>query len=195
MELLEQITYYSEYVRSFGSAAMLIISLSIIMQCHVPMIPFAIVAGVCGYLFGFQQGIILSWGSVVIGSFIAFNVFHFFKLDKFTDKILSRYKILPKLTDKFVMGFILVIHNIPAIPIAVPNMVAAISKISLSRFMTFTAAGLLVPCMLFTGFGAGVDAFLASPGIMTFVPILVIGVFLVLIKLIDVDKVLSRYGL
>ncbi|RQD77932.1 MAG: hypothetical protein D5R97_01280 [Candidatus Syntrophonatronum acetioxidans] len=71
------------------------------------MIPFVIVAGVCGYLFGFQQGIILSWGSVVIGSFIAFiafiafNVFNFFKLDKLTDKILSRYQIQPKLTDKF----------------------------------------------------------------------------------------------
>ncbi|RQD76076.1 MAG: DedA family protein [Candidatus Syntrophonatronum acetioxidans] len=194
MELLEQVTYYSEYVRGFGSGAMLIISLSIIMQCHVPMIPFAIVAGVCGYLFGFQQGIILSWGSVVIGSCIAFNVFNFFKLDKFTDNILSRYQILPKLTDKFVMGFILVIHNIPAIPIAVPNIVAAMSKISLSRFMTFTAVGLLVPCMLFTGFGAGIDAFLENPGILTFVPLLVTGVFLVLIKLIDVDKVLSRFG-
>ncbi len=42
-------------------------------------------------------------------------------------------------------------------------------------FGSATAAGLLVPCMLFTGFGGGIDAFLANPGILTFVPILVIG--------------------
>ena len=193
MELLDQIIHYSQYIREFGSAAMLIICAAIILQCHVPMIPFAIVAGVCGYLFSFQQGILLAWGSVVAGSFIALNVFRFFKLDKFTNKILLRYKVLPKLSDKFVIGFIVIIHNIPAVPIAVPNIVAAMSSISLSRFITFTAIGLLVPCVLFTGFGAGVDAFLVNPGILTLFPILVIIGFLMLIKFIDLDKVLSKY--
>ncbi|QGT99401.1 hypothetical protein SYNTR_0808 [Candidatus Syntrophocurvum alkaliphilum] len=193
MELLDQIIYYSQYIRDFGYAAMLIISIMIIMQCHVPMIPFAIVAGVCGYLFGFQQGIIIAWGSVVIGSFIAFNVFRFFKLDEFTNKILSRYEILPRLNDKFVIGFIVIVHNIPAIPIAIPNIVAAMSKISLSRFISFTAAGLLVPCVLFAGFGAGVDAFLANPGILNLIPIVVIIGFLILIKFINLDKALSKY--
>ncbi len=193
MELLDQIVHYSQIIREFGYAAMLIISVAIIMQCHVPMIPFAIVAGVCGYLFNFQQGMLLAWGSVVVGSFIALNVFRFFKLDEFTNKLLSRYKVLPKLSDKFVISFIVIIHNIPAIPIAIPNIVAAMSNISLSRFITSTAVGLLVPCVLFTGFGAGVDAFFANPGILTFTPILVIIGFLLLIKFIDLDKVLSKY--
>lgn len=193
MELLDQIAYYSEYIKDLGYLAMIIICIAIIMQCHVPMIPFAIVAGVCGFLFGFQQGVLLAWVSVVVGSFIAFNVFRFFKLDQFTDKILARYKILPKLSDKFIIGFIVIVHNIPAIPIAIPNIVAAMSKISLSRFMIFSSGGLLVPCVLFTGFGAGLEAFLTNPGILTIIPIIVIIAFLILIKFIDLEKTLSAY--
>ena len=157
MELLEQVVHYNQYIVGYGYAAFLIISAAIIMQCHVPMIPFAIVAGICGYLFGFYQGMLQAWGSVVIGSYIAFNIFRFLKLDHYTNKVLSRYHKLPKLSDKFVINFIVLSHNIPAIPIAIPNMVAAMSSISTSRFIIFTAAGLLVPCILFAGFGAGVN--------------------------------------
>ncbi len=192
MELLDQIIHYSHYIRSFGQAAVFIICAAIVLQCHIPMIPFAIVAGLCGYLFSFHQGMLLAWGSVVTGSIIAFSVFRFFKLDKFSNQIMTRYQRLPELSDKFVISFIVIMHNIPAIPIAIPNIVAAMSSISLTRFTAFTAVGLLVPCVLFTGFGAGVNAFLENPGVLTSIPILAAAGFFLLIKLINLDKVLEK---
>ena len=193
MELFDQIIHYSQYIKSFGQATIFIISAAIVLQCHIPMIPFAIVAGLCGYLFSFQQGMLLAWGSVVAGSIIAFSVFRFFRLDEFSNQIIAKYQRLPELSDKFVISFIVIMHNIPAIPIAIPNIVAAMSSISLTRFTAFTAVGLLVPCVLFTGFGAGLNAFLANPGILTSIPILVAAGFFLLIKFIDLDKVLEKF--
>jgi len=188
MELLDQICNYSLYIQNFGYAAILILSVTIILHCHIPLIPFAVIAGICGFLFGFQQGIFIAWGSVIGGSFIAFNVYRYFKLDRYTGSILSRFKIMPQIHDKWIISFIMIMHNIPVIPIAVPNIVAAMSKISLSHFLRATAAGLLIPCVLFTGFGAGIETFMTNPSIYTVVPVLVILSSIILLRYVKLDQ-------
>lgn len=193
MELLDQITYYSQFIRDYGYIVMLILSAAIIIQCIIPTIPFGLVAGMCGFLFGFFPGLLLALVSVAIGSLVAVNIYRFFNLGKFAAKILARYKIVPKLSDKIIVGFLVVVHNIPVIPIAVANIVAAISNISRVKFIIATVIGLLVPSILFVGFGAGIEAFLRNPGIITFLPILFISGFLILLRYIDLNKTLSIF--
>lgn len=187
-ENMQDFTFYLQIIQNYGGLAIFAVFLFVILQCHVPIMPFAVLAGVCGFLFGFTEGAFLSWLSVILGCFIAFNVYRFFKLNNLTNRLLARYNIKPKLKDKLVVSFIIISHNIPFIPIAVVNILSAISEIKLSRFIIATALGLLFPSLLFAGFGAGIGAFVNNPGLVTFIPLLVIAATIILYKQFDFDK-------
>lgn len=189
---MHDFNFYLQLVQSYGYLAILAVFIFIIVQCHVPVMPFAVLAGVCGFLFGFAEGVLLSWIAVVAGCFIAFNVYRFFRLNSLTNKLLARYNIKPKLREKLLISFIIISHNIPFIPIAVVNIVSAISEIKAGRFLMATALGLFVPSVLFSGLGAGVGAFVNHPGIMTFVPLAVIVLTVVLYKRMDLEKYFYR---
>lgn len=187
-EDMPDFSFCMQFIENYGGLATLVVFIFVILQCHIPVMPFAVLAGICGFLFGFTEGAFLSWISVILGCFIAFNVYRFFRLHNLTNKLLDRYSIKTKLKDKLVVSFIIISHNIPFIPIAIVNILSAISEIKLSRFIIATALGLLFPSLLFAGFGAGVGAFVNNPGLVTFIPLLVIAATIILYKQVDFDK-------
>ncbi|HHV15943.1 MAG TPA: TVP38/TMEM64 family protein [Gelria sp.] len=178
MEFID-IVAISEYIKGFGPFALLILFALIVLQCHIPVVPFAVASAVCGFIFGFKWGIAISWISVVIGSTIAFYLYRYLNFGNLTQKILGKRKRMP---EELIFGFIVVAHNIPVIPIAVPNIIAALSKISTPNFVTATALGLLIPSIGFAAFGSGIESFLVSPSYITLLPIVVILLIFYLLK-------------
>jgi len=176
---LYDIAAFSEYIKSFGSYALLLLFALIVLQCHIPILPFGVISAVCGFIFGFKEGIVISWVSVVVGSAIAFYLYRRLKLDNFAQKIIGNRKRMP---EELIFGFIVVAHNIPVIPIAVANIIAALSKISSPKFLLATALGLFIPSLSFAAFGSGIESFLVRPSYLTVLPIVVILVFFYLIK-------------
>jgi uncharacterized membrane protein YdjX (TVP38/TMEM64 family) len=168
----------SEYIKSYGSFALLLLFALIVVQCHIPVMPFGVVASVCGFIYGFKAGIAVSWISVVMGSIIAFYLYRFLKIDNLAKKILENRRHVP---EELIFGFIVVAHNIPIIPIAVPNILASLSRISASRFIIATALGLLIPSISFVAFGSGIESLLLSPNYLT---LLFIVIFLVVFYLL-----------
>lgn len=165
------IAIISEYIQGFGPYAVLLLFALIVIQCHVPFFPFAAVSAICGFIFGFKWGVVVSWTSVVIGSTIAFYLYRYLNFDKFIEKTIKNKRHIP---EEFIFGFIVVAHNIPVIPIAVANIVASLSKISMPKFIVATALGLLIPSVSFVAFGSGVESFLAKPSYWTLLLIIVI---------------------
>lgn len=169
----------SEYIKSFGSYAVLLLFVLIVLQCHIPLFPFGVVSAVCGFVFGFKAGIAVSWISVVIGSTIAFYLYRRLNFDNLTRKILGNRKRMP---EELIFGFIVIAHNIPVIPIAVANIIAALSKISGPQFVIATALGLFIPSLSFAAFGSGIESFLVSPSYLTLLPIVLILLMLYVLK-------------
>ncbi len=178
MEFTEIVTF-SEYIKGFGSFALPLLFALIVLQCHMPVLPFGIVSSICGFIFGFKGGIAVSWISVIIGSTIAFYLYRFFNLDNLARKILGKRRRIP---EELIFGFIIIAHNIPVIPIAVPNIIASLSKISASKFVVATALGLIIPSLSFVAFGSGIESFLVSPSYLTLLPIVIILLIFYLLK-------------
>lgn len=170
MEIVD-IVLISEYIQSSGSFALLLLFALIVVQCHIPIMPFGIVASTCGFIYGFRAGIIISWLSVVIGSIIALYLYRRLKLNKLAGKILKGRKPMP---EEFIFGFIIIAHNVPVIPIAVPNILASMSRIKTSRFIIATAIGLFIPSVGYVAIGSGVESFLLKPNYLTLVMIILL---------------------
>ncbi|MGR6837094.1 TVP38/TMEM64 family protein [Syntrophomonas erecta] len=176
---LTYIAAVSEYIKGFGLYALPLLFILIVLQCHIPILPFAMISAVCGFIFGFSRGIAVSWISVVIGSMIAFYVYRRLEVSYLVEKIPEKYKQIP---EEFIFGFIIIAHNIPVIPIAVPNILAALSKISTPKFIVATALGLFIPSISFVAFGSGIETFLVNPSYSTFLPIIAIFLIFYLLK-------------
>ncbi|SHH24895.1 Uncharacterized membrane protein YdjX, TVP38/TMEM64 family, SNARE-associated domain [Thermosyntropha lipolytica DSM 11003] len=185
---MHDLNFYLQLVQNYGYLGIIAVLIFIIIQCHVPVMPFAVLAGVCGFWFGFAEGVFLSWISVVLGCLLAFYVYRFFRLNRLTAKLLARYNIKTQLKDKLLISFIIISHNIPFIPIAVVNIVAAVSEIKVSKFLGATALGLLIPSILFSGLGAGIGAFVNHPRLLTLLPLLVVIMTIIFYKKVDWEK-------
>lgn len=188
----DDILIYSEFLNTFGPYALLILILAIILQCHIPLLPFPFISAICGLLFGFQKGVLISWFSVIIGSSIAFHLFRFLKLDQFIQNLLSRYYHGPAIKDKYLFAFIIIAHNIPIIPIAIPNIMASLSKLSFIKFLIATAIGLFIPSLIFAGFGAGIETFLIEPNLLTIIPIIIVIIIVLVLNKVDYKKILNK---
>ncbi len=169
----------SEYIKSYGSFSLLLLFILIVVQCHIPIMPFGVIASISGFIYGFKGGIALSWISVVIGSAIAFYLFRCLKLNNLAKKLLKKQKPIP---EELIFGFIVVAHNIPVIPIAAANILASLSRISFSRFTIATALGLLIPSVSFAAFGSGMESFLLRPNYFNLFFIIIILLVFFLLK-------------
>lgn len=176
---LNDIVAVSEYIKSFGSYAVLLLFALIVLQCHLPILPFGVISAICGFIFGFKGGVAVSWISVVVGSMMAFYLYRRLNLNNLAQRILGNRKGIP---DDLIFGFIIVAHNIPVIPIAVPNIIASLSKMSASKFILATALGLFIPSLSFVAFGSGIESFLLRPSYMTLLPIVIILLIFYLVK-------------
>lgn len=180
MEFAEIVTV-SEYIKGFGVFALPLLFSLIVLQCHIPVLPFGIISAVCGFIFGFKWGMAISWISVVVGSTIAFYLYRRMNLDNLAQKILRKHEHI-SVSEEFIFGFIIIVHNIPVIPIAVPNIMASLSTISTRMFVVATALGLFIPSLGFAAFGSGIDSFLVSPSYLKLFLIVIVLLILLLLK-------------
>lgn len=186
MELMAELEFneivtVSEYIKGFGSFALPLLFALIVLQCHIPVFPFGIISAVCGFIFGFKVGVAISWISVVVGSTIAFYLYRLLNLDNLAQKILGKHKHI-SVSEEFIFGFIVICHNIPVIPIAVPNILASLSKISTPTFVAATALGLFIPSLGFAAVGSGIESFLVSPSYLKLLLIVIILLIFYLLK-------------
>ena len=84
--------------------------------------------------------------------------------------------------EEFIFGFVIIAHNIPVIPIAAANIIAALSKISTPKFVAASALGFIIPSLGFVAFGSGIDSFLAHPSYATLLPVIAILLMFYLLK-------------
>jgi uncharacterized membrane protein YdjX (TVP38/TMEM64 family) len=137
------------YWMQFGHAPILLIFLIAVGFIIFPVLPFKIVIGVLGYIYGTLLGALISWSAATVGSVIIFLLVQLFFL-KQGQAYLLKFKRVEKLKimiEKSPFFAILIARMIPIMPQGLVNVYVALIPI---RLLTYTLASAIgkIPGMI-----------------------------------------------
>lgn len=140
----------AEYLRSFGSSAVLITIMLFVVMTFTIVFPFMILSGAAGIVFGLFWGTIISWSGEVIGALFMF-VFARYFFRHAVEGWISKSRYLKQVDDySAANGFkaLLFARLLPLAPSGIITAVAAISRISFKDFFLATVIGKLPPVVI-----------------------------------------------
>jgi uncharacterized membrane protein YdjX (TVP38/TMEM64 family) len=152
----DEILHWMQY----GDAPVLLIFAAALGFVIVPVIPYKIVIGMLGFMYGPLIGALISWTAASVASVIVFGLTRYL-FQKQGRAYLSKYKKLGKLQaaiEKNPFLTILLARLIPVIPQAVVNVIPAITSISVITFAVASALGKIPAMLLFAFIGSNLFA-------------------------------------
>lgn len=142
------------YVNQFGAFAPLVFFLLFVIQAMLPVFPYLILAAAGGFLFGFQQGILLSWFGALTGASLAYWICRWFGIGNFLNKYYIRCGYdTGKLSPRAAFWTITIIRIIPVVPTPLINVGAALGEVPFPTFLLASAIGKIPAAVLYTGLG------------------------------------------
>ena len=140
----------AEYIKSFGTAGILITLVLFVIMTFTIVFPFMILSGAAGIVYGLFWGTLISWTGEVIGAVFMF-VFARFFFRRSVEGWITKSPYL-KQVDEYsaANGFkaLLVARLLPLAPSGIITAVAAISSISFRHFIAATVIGKLPPVVV-----------------------------------------------
>jgi uncharacterized membrane protein YdjX (TVP38/TMEM64 family) len=133
----------SDYLKSFGSFAIVLGVLAILVQTFIPFCPFMLIAGANVLIFGLFYGFIINYIASCLGAFLAFIFARFFG-HNWVERKLMRYPMIVQFNKRMeTEGFFYVLLGrlIPIFPSSIVNLGAGISKIRIRHFLFATLLG------------------------------------------------------
>ncbi|KEQ22100.1 TVP38/TMEM64 family protein [Paenibacillus tyrfis] len=163
----DEILHWMQY----GDAPVLLIFAAALGFIIVPVIPYKIVIGMLGFMYGPLLGALISWIAASVASVIVFCLARYL-FQKQGRAYLSKYEKLEKLQaaiEKNPFLTILLARLIPVIPQAVVNVIPAITSIPVVTFAVASALGKIPAMLLFAFIGsnlfAGTNKLVLSVGV------------------------------
>jgi uncharacterized membrane protein YdjX (TVP38/TMEM64 family) len=145
-----------EIVKEGGIYAVLIGITLVAMTVFFPIIPFMVLAGVIGAVFGVAQGILISLAGAMVGTMLLF----FLSRYGFKDWAQNKLKQYPKLQEyesyfeKNSFMAILFVRLVPIVPAPVVNIVCGLSKVKWTTFFLASTMGKIPNILIITFAGA-----------------------------------------
>ncbi|NEN84939.1 TVP38/TMEM64 family protein [Paenibacillus elgii] len=152
----DEILHWMQY----GDAPVLLIFAAALGFIIVPVIPYKIVIGLLGFMYGPLLGALISWTAASVASVIVFCLARYL-FQKQGRAYLSKYEKLEKLQaaiEKNPFLTILLARLIPVIPQAVVNVIPAITSIPVVTFAVASALGKIPAMLLFAFIGSNLFA-------------------------------------
>lgn len=146
LTLQHDIPGLTDYISSFGSVAVFIMILLIVLtnMTGLPSVQFVTVNGI---LFGLVPGILISWAGQVIGNVLAFIIMRYVFRHK-AQSLVDKSRWLSQLNGKIDCKLVFFFRAIPYSPNFVVTAFAALSRISFAEHGAATMAGkILAVCM------------------------------------------------
>ncbi len=143
-----------EYIAGYGLFAPFISAALMIFQSVIAPLPAFLITIANGALFGFWWGMLLSWGSAMLGAALCFYIARFLGA-KHIARIVSQ-PVVDK-TDQFIQKYgnyaILIARLIPYIPFDVVSYGAGLTRIRFIGFWLATGIGQLPATAVYTYLG------------------------------------------
>ena len=147
----------------------------------VPIVPFSVVIGIMGYLYGPLAGAMLSWIGAWIAALAMYGLFRFAFRDR-GRALVSRYKGIERwaaMTRDHPFRFVLLSRLAPILPQYAVNIYAAVASIPFAAYAAASAIGKLPAMIIFAFIGRHLSAdwhsLLAVGGVYAFFLLAVYG--------------------
>lgn len=146
--------YVVAYINQFGTCAPLMAFLLFVIQAMLPVFPYILMAAAGGFLFGFQQGILLSWSGALTGACLAYWICRWLGIGSFLNRYYSRFGYnMDKLNPRLAFWTIILARIIPVVPTPLINAGAAMGGVPFTTFLLSSAIGKIPSAVLYTGLG------------------------------------------
>jgi len=146
-----------EYINQFGIFAPAIAFGLFTVQAIIPIFPYVILAAAGGILFGFKEGVLISWLGALTGACLTFWMCRSLGYNKFLERYYHHtgYE-LKQLDTGTAFWTILLARIIPVIPTPLINAAAALGGVSFLNFVASSAIGKMPTAILYTGLGLAI---------------------------------------
>jgi len=194
---LETLHIQREHMQNFVRSHYLVSLLGFMMGYALVVIssfPFSALVNVLGgFLFGTTLGAVLSIIGGTAGAIVSFLMFRYLLGKKLQDQYKHRFASLNNNINRYGARYLLIIHFLVGVPFFVINVLAALTKISLSTFIWTTAVGILPSSFLYAYAGSKLGTIQSIKEIFSW-PIVIIFVVLVSVGLgsVMLDKYRER---
>jgi uncharacterized membrane protein YdjX (TVP38/TMEM64 family) len=140
-----------------GGAYSILISMVLVAICvFVPIVPFPVLAGLIGGIFGTPQGVIITLSGAMIGTLLFFYIARYgFK--EWAQTKIEQYPQVKEYEEKLNKNAfltILLVRLVPIVPSPVVNIVCGLSKVNGLVFFLASAIGKLPNILLLSFAGA-----------------------------------------
>lgn len=140
-----EIAVLADYLRSFGWATVGVILVLYIIMTFCLVIPYLILAGACGMIYGIVWGSVIGWGCEMVSAILLFFYGRYFFRSTVERYIKTNHRLQKIDHYAAVNGFMALFFGrlIPVVPSAVLTSVCSISTIRLKDFILATATGII----------------------------------------------------
>ncbi len=141
MEILKVIdNFINELLNNIGIFAPLLASILIVVESIIPVLPLSVFITVNFVIFGSFFGFVLSWFLTCIGCYLSFTIFRknvkFWFDNKFVQNEEKRIAKWMRVVNKLKLEQLVLLMAIPFTPAFLVNIVAGLSSINKSKFLT-----------------------------------------------------------
>ena len=168
-----------DYIRSFGTYAMLVSIMIVIFINVVAVVPNIFLLAANGIIFGIIPGTIISWLAESIGVIISFFIMRYFGQDGAT-ALIRRSNMLKKVDDysgKNGFKIMIIARSIPFIPSGLITALAAISEIHARDYILATLLGKFPSALIEVSIGHDLASYHDHMLRLTFFVLIAIGVY------------------
>lgn len=146
-----------DYINQFGVFAPAIAFGLFTVQAILPIFPYAILAAAGGIIFGFKEGVLLSWLGALTGACIAYWMCRSLGFNQFLERFYHSTGFdLRQLDTGMAFWTIILARVIPIIPTPLINAAAALGGVSFLNFVASSAIGKMPTAILYTGLGLAI---------------------------------------
>jgi uncharacterized membrane protein YdjX (TVP38/TMEM64 family) len=145
-------SYLLEFVQSESLLAIPISISFVALLVFIPVVPYVVLAGIIGSVFGILLGTVISLMGVGLGTITMFKLARY-GFQGWTQSYLKRYPKIKEYETMFEQNVfigILLARVIPIIPSPIINIIAGLSKVKWSVFLSASLIGKLPAIFLFT---------------------------------------------
>lgn len=155
LPLEEWLWSFASWVRSFGSLAMAVFAV-IAVLATLAMAPASTIYLAAGLLFGIAWGLVLAFGTALVGAVIAFLLARTLLRARVEQAIAKRpvFKAIDQAIRDFSWRVVLLLRLAPLVPGNVQNYAFGLTDVRVDHFLFATALGAVPWVLLFTSLGS-----------------------------------------
>lgn len=148
---IESTVHYIKGFGIYGPAAAFVL---FFVQAVAPIVPYIIIAGAVGMIYGKWIGFLLAWVGAICGAWFLFWISGRIAGSFFVKKLRQRYDFdLTKIEGRYVFWVLLVCRIFPVVPTPIINIGSALAGVSTKIFLSSSILGKLPWAFIYVTLG------------------------------------------